>query len=84
MSFRTYLLGLSPPARRAVADRVGSSVGYLLQVAYGNKQIELGLADALVAVSDGSVLLGELPLTDRARHQHQVRTAGAIAVESAG
>lgn len=74
MTFRTFLLALNLDERRRVAERVGSSVGYLQQVAYGNKQIELGLADALVAVSEGKVSLAELPLTDRARHQHHVRT----------
>lgn len=79
MSFRRYLLGLTLDKRRDVAARVGSSLGYLQQVAYGNKQIELGLADALVAVCDGHVALDDLPLTERARLQHAVRSGAADA-----
>lgn len=73
MSFRTYFLGLDVAQRTAYADRVGSSVGYLTQVAYGNKKVELGFADVLIAVAVGQLTLGDLPLTDRALEQHERR-----------
>lgn len=74
MSFRTYFLALDADQRKAYAERAGSSVGYLTQVAYGNKQVELGFADVLVAVADGALGLPDLPLTDRAATQHAIRS----------
>ena len=77
MSFRTYFLGLDAAQRLAYANRSASTVGYLTQVAYGNKSVELGLADVLVAVSDGQLTLADLPLTDRALEQNGIRTGNA-------
>ena len=74
MSFRTYFFGLDAAQRLAYADRAKSTVGYLTQVAYGNKKVELGFADVLVAVSDGALSLVDLPLTDRAAEQDGIRT----------
>ena len=45
----------------------------LNQVAYGHKQIELGFADVLVAKGQGSFGLDDLPLTDRAKTQREMR-----------
>ena len=77
MSFRTYFLGLSAEQRKAYAERAATSVGYLTQVAYGNKDVELGFADVLVAVSDGVLTLADLPLTERAVQQHEIRSRQA-------
>lgn len=75
MSFRTYFFGLDHEARSAYAERTGSTVGYLSQVAYGNKDVELGMADVLVAVAGGALALSDLPLTERAKRQHVIRTS---------
>ena len=71
--FREYFLALSAAERASFALRVGTSVGYLLQVAYGRKQAGLGFADSLVSVAGGELSLDDLPLTERARQQHQIR-----------
>lgn len=73
MSFRNYFCDMDASARGRFAERAGSTVGYLLQVAYGNKRVELGFADVLVAVADGKLTLGDLPLTDRALEQDRRR-----------
>lgn len=74
-TFKTYFLGMAQADREVYAARAGSSVGYLLQIAYGNKQVELGMADAMVAASGSVLKLDHLPLTDRAREQHRIRSA---------
>jgi hypothetical protein len=84
MSFRTFFLGLDSDQRSAYAARADSTVGYLTQVAYGNKQVDLGFADVLVRVSDGALALGDLPLTDRARQQHAIRSAPTTEPAAAG
>lgn len=79
MDFKTYFMGLSLPEREAFAEQVGSTVGYLKQVAYDNKRIELGFADAICAASGGRVTHDGLPLNDRARHHMAVRSQPALA-----
>lgn len=74
MSFRTYFLGLPADDRASYADRAGSTVGYLMQIAYGNKLVDLGFADVLVAVSDGALSLEDIPLSERAVSQHGIRS----------
>jgi hypothetical protein len=81
MSFRDYFLGLDSDQRAAYAERSGSTVGYLLQIAYGNKQVELGLADVLVAQAGGHLDLNGLPLTERALDQHLRRQRAKPAPE---
>lgn len=83
MSFRTYFFALDQEQRASFAERAGSSAGYLTQVAYGNKSVELGLADVLVAVSNGALKLSDIPLTLRAMQQHGVRSAAAPNTEQA-
>lgn len=83
MSFRDYFLGLDAEQRATYAQRAGSSVGYLLQIAYGNKQVELGLADVLVATSNDALTLADLPLTERAADQHRRRTSAHPEAEPA-
>lgn len=75
MTFKTFFLGLAAAERKEYAGRAGSTEGYLLQVAYGNKLVELGMADALVAASGGVLKLEMLPLTDRAKQQDSIRRA---------
>lgn len=73
MDFKTYYQRLTAEAREEFAKKVGTSVGYCHQLAYGTKRVELGLADAIVATAGGEVGLDELPLTDRAKHQRIAR-----------
>lgn len=76
MDFRTFYRALTPEQRSDFAARVHTTTGYCHQITCG-KRIELGLADAIVAVAPAfgaAVSLEELPLTDRARAQHRVRS----------
>lgn len=73
MDFKTFFFGLSVAERAAFAERALTTRGYLTQVAYGNKEIELGLADVLCQLSAGAVSLDRLPLTDKARQQRDIR-----------
>lgn len=72
MRFRNHYLGLSVAAREALASSAGTTCGTLNQVVYAGKRVELGLADCLVALSPG-LSLDDMPLTDRARQQREVR-----------
>jgi hypothetical protein len=75
MDFRTFYRQLPPDQREAFAAKVHTTAGYCHQIVYG-KRIELGLADAIVAVAPsfgGHITLDELPLTDRAKAQDLVR-----------
>lgn len=77
-AFKTFWRQLLPEQREAFAQKVHTTTGYCHQIAYG-KRIELGLADAIVAVAPefGTHLhLADLPLTDRAVAQDQVRRTG--------
>lgn len=83
MDFRTFYRQLAPEQREAFAQKVHTTTGYCHQIACG-KRIELGLADAIVAVAPtfgGAVTLAEMNLTDRARAQDEVRSGapGAVA-----
>lgn len=73
MDFKTYWQTLTPEARTALANKVGTSVGYCHQIAYGAKKIELGLALAIVAAAGQKLTLDDLPLTDRAKFQNEAR-----------
>ena len=73
MDFKIFFFGLSVAERDEFADRVHSSRGTLTQVAYRNKQIELGFADVICAQSDGAVDLDGLPLTENAQRQRLLR-----------
>lgn len=78
MQFRTFYRQLSPEQREAFAQKVHTTVGYCHQIACGTKRIELGLADAIVAVAPSfgaTVSLGELELTERAKAQDETRKA---------
>ncbi len=76
--FYDYFFGMAVPDRDALAARAGTTRGVLTQVAYGHKQIELGFADALVAVCAGKVVLDWLPLTDNAKRQRSIRESALV------
>ena len=80
MDFKTYYQSLPTQEREAFAEKVGTTTGYCNQLMYGDKRIELGLADAMVAVSGGALTLAELSLTDRAVFQEQVRRTESTGV----
>ena len=73
MDFKTYWQRMTVPQRDAFAKNVGTSPGYCHQLAYGDKLIELGLADALVAQAGDDLTLDDLPLTERAKFQRAAR-----------
>lgn len=78
MDFKTFYRQLTPEQRQAFAEKVHTTTGYCHQIAYG-KRLELGLADAMVAIAPefgGALTLTDLNLTDRARVQDQVRRSG--------
>lgn len=80
--FKTFYRGLRPEQREAFAERIHTTTGYCHQIAAGTKRLELGLADAIVAVVPefgGYLGLAELPLTDRARAQDSVRKSAPSA-----
>lgn len=74
MDFKTFYQALPPDERSKFAASSGTTVGLLHQLAYTDKEIELGLADVMVAKSGGKLSLASLPLTDRAKFQHEART----------
>lgn len=73
MKFKTIFFDMPKPKRTEVAASCGVSYFYLRDVAYGAKRVELGQADAIVAVFRGKVSLDDLPLTDNARKQRSIR-----------
>lgn len=75
MSFKDFFFGLPQPERVKYAESAATSVAMLSQIAYGNKRVELGFADVLVALSGGRLSLQQIPLTDRAMAQNAIRTA---------
>lgn len=76
MQFKTLYLNLPVNERESLALQAGTTRGTLNQVCYAGKEIELGLADCLVALCV-DLTLDDLPLTERAKQQHAVRTGGA-------
>jgi hypothetical protein len=90
MDFKTFFTNLPVAERESFAQQAGTSRGYCNQVAYANKQIELGMADVFVALGGGHLNLDELPLTDRAIAQRAIRervaepAPGGVASQPAG
>ncbi|MBT9467200.1 hypothetical protein [Hydrogenophaga sp.] len=87
MDFRTFFRHLTPDQREAFAQKVQTTVGYCHQLAYGEKRLELGLADAIVAVAPafGCVItLAELELTDRAKAHNEIRRGSGVVDEVHG
>lgn len=74
MDFKNFYQALSQDERIEFATDVGTTVGLLHQLAYTDKEIELGLADVMVAKSRGKLSLASLPLTARAKFQDEART----------
>lgn len=81
--FKQHYLNLTVSERDSLALQAGTTRGTLNQVVYGGKHIELGLADCLVALCPG-LTLADLPLTERARQQHAVRSTRELADIKAG
>jgi hypothetical protein len=75
MDFKTFFFNKTVAERDEFAALAGTSRGLLTQVAYGNKRVELGFADVIVALSGGSVELDGIALTDNATRQRQIRQA---------
>lgn len=73
MDLKTYFYSLDAAAREDFASKAGTSIGYLIQVANGNKRLELGFADVLHVLSCGAVSLDDLPLTPNAIRQRSIR-----------
>lgn len=73
MDFRTFFTSLPIAERESFAQQAGTTRGYCNQVAYAGKQVELGMADVFVALSDGKLTLDGVPLTDRAASQRVIR-----------
>lgn len=73
MAFKTYWQGLSAEQRERFASDAGTKASYCHQIAFGDKRLELGMADALVAVSGGGLTLDDLPLSARAQRQRVIR-----------
>lgn len=76
MNFRTFYHHLNENQRERFARAVGTTVGYCRQIAGGRKRLELGLADAIIAVANQfgcEITHWELDLTPRAMWQRRVR-----------
>lgn len=72
-TFKTFFMAMTPDERERYAASAGTTVGTLQQVVYANKRIELGFADALIAVAGDKLKLDDMPLTDRAMQQRAIR-----------
>lgn len=83
MRFKTHYLNLPVNERESLALQAGTTRGTLNQVVYAGKEIELGLADCLVALCDG-LTLSDMPLTERARQQNSVRSGTPAEPTKAG
>lgn len=73
MSFKTHFLSLGVPEREELAAKAGTTRGTLNQVAYAGKRLELGLGMCLAKLC--GLPIEAIPLTDRARQQHQMLIA---------
>lgn len=78
MDFKTYYTSLPVAERESFALRAGTTRGACNQVAYANREIELGQADVFVALADGQLTLDELNLTERAKRQRLIREGGKV------
>jgi hypothetical protein len=73
MDFKEFFFGMPPAERKTFAQQVGSSAGFLTQLAYRNKAVELGFGDVIVTLSKREVSLDGIELTDNARRQRRIR-----------
>jgi DNA-binding transcriptional regulator YdaS (Cro superfamily) len=60
MDLKTYLYGLPPDERDDYAERAGTTVAYLIQLAGNHRKASPGLAKALAAASGNKVKLSAL------------------------
>jgi DNA-binding transcriptional regulator YdaS (Cro superfamily) len=60
MDFKTYWLGLSAEAKRAMALTCETSVAYLSQVAHGHRKASPGLAKTIERETGGTVVRSAL------------------------
>lgn len=82
MDFKVFFFDMPVEERDAFAAKAQTSRGMLTQVAYRNKRIELGLADVICALSAHRVTLDDLPLTQNAARQREIRQSAASAAPS--
>lgn len=73
MSFRKFFLAMKVPERCAYAEACGTQYSLLKSLAYDMKQVDLGLADVLVAVSRGQISLDDVPLSEKAKRHRALR-----------
>jgi len=74
-NFKAFFFALPVAERESFAQQAGTSRGFLNQVAYGNKPIELGLANVIIALANsmgGSITLDDLRLTENAQRQREI------------
>lgn len=73
MNFKIFYTSKPVNERESFAQQANTSRSYCNQVAYAGKQIELGMADVFIALSEGVLTLDDLPLTEHAMSQREVR-----------
>lgn len=73
-SFKLFFSKLDRAGRAEYAALCGTTPGLLNKLRYGGGRVELGLADVMVAVGCERFMLSDLPLTERAKAQHEART----------
>jgi hypothetical protein len=54
MTLLEYIKTLEPAARQAFAKRAGTSLGYILQIAYGNKNAKAGTDNSMFRICEAS------------------------------
>jgi len=59
-TFHTYLKGLTKDERQALADRVGTSVAYLWQIAYKQRRCKESMAIEIEKASNRAVRVEDL------------------------
>ena len=59
-TFRTYFKALTKDERQALADKVGTSVAYLWQIAYKQRRCNESMAIEIEKASDRAVLVEDL------------------------
>lgn len=79
MHFKQHFEALSAEERESLAQKAGTSQQMLSQIARGNKDVELGFAQVIVALCGGAIGLQDLPLTERAKTQITILYSAAQA-----
>jgi DNA-binding transcriptional regulator YdaS (Cro superfamily) len=60
MDIKTFWKTQPEPVKVAIAERAGTTIGYLRQCRGGSRQVSVGLAMRLVTASNGLLTLHEL------------------------